>query len=381
MVQRAPQDCCRPALAMGVLLALACGHSDPFTNPSTGTNQPFDPTPPVRLTLNDGPDRDPSWLPDGSGILYQAQQLGQPDFDACLAELPPDGGTQRRLVCDVAPGDDDLTNAYVSPVAAPDGRLAFLSNRGTIQFLDNPTSPSDQALSVAPRLDAANAVTVQRLPYQLPGQRPHNSLSQLQWLGSGGLLYLAQASDVRRPSPELPVDTMTTGMAVVTISVTPPGQPTVVPTPGFPSGVAAGASTDELYFTLNGDSRVFRRTLSSGDETVVFDFGPAAVARDVQVVGQRMAAVVGGRVHVVPDPTFGEVQRDSGGVIHVVDLASGGDATLDREGLLFRHPVLSPDGERVVAEGYPLVIIANPATETADTTVSRRSDLYLFSAP
>ena len=380
MAQRAPQNRCRPALAVGVLLALACGHSEPFTNPSTGTNQPFDPTPPVRLTLNEGPDRDPSWLPDGSGILYQAQQLGRADSDACLAELPPDGGTQRRLVCDLVPGDDGLTNAYVSPAAAPDDRLAFLSNRGTIQFLDNPTSPNDQALSVAPHLDAANAVTVQRLPYQLPGQRPHNTVSQLQWLGTGGLLYLAQASDVRRPCPMCPVDTMTTGMAVVTLTVEPPGQPTVIATPGFPSGVAMGASTDEIYYTLNGDSRVFRRTLSSGDEAVVFDFGPAAVARDVHVVGQRMAAVVGGRVHVVPDPTFGEVQRDSGGVIHVVDLTTGGDATLEQDGLLFRHPVLSPSGERVVVEGYPLVIVADPVTETSDTTVSRRSDLYLFNA-
>jgi len=67
-------------------------------------------------------------------------------------------------------------------------------------------------------------------------------------------------------------------------------------------------------------------------------------------------------------------------VIHVVDLASGSDAMLAQDGLLFRHPVLSPGGERVVAEGYPLVITADPVTETADTTVSRRSDLYLFSA-
>jgi sensor domain CHASE-containing protein len=67
-------------------------------------------------------------------------------------------------------------------------------------------------------------------------------------------------------------------------------------------------------------------------------------------------------------------------VIHVVDLATGGDAALEQNGLLFRHPVISPGGERVVVEGYPLIIVADPVTETADTTVSRRSDLYLFSA-
>jgi len=93
------------------------------------------------------------------------------------------------------------------------------------------------------------------------------------------------------------------------------------------------------------------------------------------VAGQRMTAVVGGRVNVLPDPTFGEVQRDSGGVVHVVDLASGDDVVLQDDLLLFRRPVLSPTGDRVVAEGYPLIIT------DGDTLVSRRSDLYLFSAP
>jgi hypothetical protein len=375
MVTGAPKDLCRLALAGGALLVLACGHTEPFSTPPYGTTQPFDPTPPVRLTLNDGPDRDPSWLPDGSGILYQAQQLSRHDFDVCLSELPPDGGTQRRLVCDLAAGDDNLTNAFGSPVAGPDGRLAFLRIRGTIQFSDNPTTPNDEVLSVASGLDAANAVSVQRLPYQLPGERPHNALSQLQWLGRDSLIYLAQATTARRPCDSCTVDTMVTGLALVSVGLSPAGPPTVIPTAGFASGVAVGASPDDIYFTLNGDSRVYRRNRASGDQTVAFDFGPAGIARDVHVAGQRMTAVVGGRVHVLPDPTFGEVQRDSGGVVHVVDLASGDDVVLQDDLLLFRHPVLSPTGDRVVAEGYPVT------STPFGTTVSRKSDLYLFAAP
>ena len=92
------------------------------------------------------------------------------------------------------------------------------------------------------------------------------------------------------------------------------------------SGVSPGASEDEVYYTLNGDSRVYRKQLSSGDVTVVHDFGAAGFARDVHVVGNRMAAVVGGRVAFAPaDPSLGPTQWDSGGVVHVVNLQDGDD--------------------------------------------------------
>ena len=72
MVTRSPKDLCGLALVGSAILAIACGHTDPFDAPPYGTNQPFDATPPARLTLNTGPDRCASWLPDGSGILYSA---------------------------------------------------------------------------------------------------------------------------------------------------------------------------------------------------------------------------------------------------------------------------------------------------------------------
>jgi hypothetical protein len=117
----------------------------------------------------------------------------------------------------------------------------------------------------------------------------------------------------------------------------------------------------------------------------VHDFGAAGVARDVHVGGGRLTAIVGGRVHVLPDADLGQIQWDSGGFIHVVDLASDADVTLADEPHVFRRPVLAPTGDRVVAEGYPLNIsrIFDPSTGTTivDTTVGRSSDLYLFAAP
>jgi hypothetical protein len=375
MVTGAPKDLCRLALAGGALLVLACGHTDPFSTPPYGTTQPFDPTPPVRLTLNDGPDRDASWLPDGSGLMYSAQQLGRPDFDVCLAELPPEGGTQRRLVCDLSLSDANLTNAFQSPVAAADGRLAFVKASGSVTGFN----PSAEALAIAPGLDGANATSVLRIPYTLPSEPTHDGIAQVRWLREDALVYLAEAVDIRYPCPppQCTLDTMATGLAVAVLNLSPGGgSPAVLPGTTFASGVATGSTEDEVYFTLNGDTRVYRRVLSTGDQTVVHDFGAAGVVRDVHVAGGRLTAIVGGRVHVFPDAAFGQIQRDSGGVVHVVDLASDADVALEDKPHLFRRPVLAPTGDRLVAEGYPLIISAN-----FDTTVSRKSDLYLFSAP
>jgi hypothetical protein len=373
MVTGAPKDLSRLALAGGALLVLACGHTDPFSTPPYGTTQPFDPTPPVRLTLNDGPDRDASWLPDGSGILYSAQQLGRPDFDVCLAELPSEGGTQRQLVCDLSLSDANLTNTFQSPVAAADGRLAFVKTSGSV----NGFNPSAEALAIAPGLDGANATNVLRIPYTLPSEPTHGGIAQVRWLREDALVYLAEAVDARYPCPPplCTLDTMATGLAVAVLNLSPGGSPAVLPGTTFASGVTTGSTGDEVYFTLNGDTRVYRRVLSTGDQTVVHDFGAAGVVRDVHVAGGRLTAIVGGRVHVVPDATFGQIQRDSGGVVHVVNLASDADVALEDQPHLFRRPVLAPTGDRLVAEGYPFIIT------NGDTTVSRKSDLYLFSAP
>ena len=86
----------------------------------------------------------------------------------------------------------------------------------------------------------------------------------------------------------------------------------------------------------------------------------------------RSATVVGGRVAFSVDSLLGPVQWDSGGVLHVFDLEETGSQSLDTPGRLYRRPALSPDGSRIVAEGYPLII------EGPDTTVSRSGDIYLF---
>lgn len=359
--------------ALLVLLPLlGCGHTEPFGNVPTGSEEPFDPGPPARLTLNEGPDRGPAWLPDGSGIVYSAQQLGRRDHDVCLALIPPGGGRQRQLTCDLTPTGGDSADAIEFPAPAPDGRLAFVGVGSRIQAI----TPGSAAISLGSVSDPANRIRLQPLPYSAPGGPVHSTASQLRWLSSTRLLYLAERADYHvRCVVCVEWDTIITGLDVVSLDVSQPGStPLRLPGTENASGVSAGATEDEIYFTRNADSRVYRQALSTGIVSVAHDFGPAGSARDVHVVGDRMAVVVGGRVAYGLDPAFGLTQWDSGGTLHVVDLQTGGDVPLAGPGL-FRRPQISPSGNGIVVEVYPLIVSGT------DTVVDRRSDLYLYGQP
>ncbi|MGH7509159.1 MAG: TolB family protein [Gemmatimonadales bacterium] len=362
--------------ALALLLLIGCRHTDPFGSAPQGTDQPFDPGPPARLTLNHGPDRGAAWLPDGSGILYSAQQLGRSDHDVCLALIPPSGGTQRRLTCDLSPTGVDSTDAIETPAPLPDGRLAFVTAGSPVNAL----TPGSAGIALGSVTDPRTRTVLRALPYTIPGERLHSGASQLRWLGQSRLVYLGERVEYRRTCPSCPQwDTLTMGLDVTLLDVGEPGAlPRRVPGTDLASGVSAGSDEDEVYYTVAGDARVFRRALSTGVVSVAHDFGPAGIARDVHVVGSRMAAVVGGRVSFGTDPFSGPMQWDSGGTLHVVDFESGTDVVLGGPGL-FRRPQISPARSAIVAEEYPLII--QNVGGILDTTVSRRSDLYLFGQP
>ena len=116
----------RPRL-LPLLLLLGCGHSEPFTNPDTSTDQPFDPGPPVRITANRGGDLEPAWLADGSGTLYSVADPGREDRDVCLGMIPAGSNRQSELWCDVpegrgftAPGRQILHCTFGSTLTHPE---------------------------------------------------------------------------------------------------------------------------------------------------------------------------------------------------------------------------------------------------------------------
>ena len=358
---------------LALVVVAGCGHTEPFTTPPSGSDQPFDATPPVRLTFNRAADRGAAWLPDGSAILYSTQPAGRRDHDVCLAVLPPTGGRQRALTCDAFSNPGELTDAIESVAPASDGRLAFSAATGSV----GAPLPNLQALALGSVVDPATRRSLLSIPYTIPGGRLHGGISQLRWLGSNRLLYLGEAVVVQPPCVGCELDTLRTGQDAVWLAVDgTAASPQAIPGTDYASSVSPGSNEDEVYYTLGGDSRVFRQTLSSNAASVVHDFGAAGIARDVHVVGNRMAAVVGGRVAFGVDPSIGPTQWDSGGTLHVVNLQDGTDITLDGPGL-FRRPQLSPSGTAIVAEIYPLVV--DPVTNS--TTVSRSGDLYLFGQP
>jgi hypothetical protein len=155
----------------------------------------------------------------------------------------------------------------------------------------------------------------------------------------------------------------------------------VIPGTDYASSVAVTSEPEVIYYTLGGDSRVYRRDLTTGAVTVFHDFGPGEIARDVAVFGARLVAVVGGSVlYRFEAPHNGFVQRDEGGDLHFVDLATSTHTVFDGDSVLFRHPVFSPDGQRLVVEVSPYAPVhVGPASDY--TAFNHRVDLWLFDLP
>jgi hypothetical protein len=352
-------------------LLVACEHSTPFR---PGDYPPGDAPRDAsgRLTYNPGSDRAPAWLPDGSGLLYARERLDREDRDRCLSELPPTGGSVRREVCGAEPGDS--TDAFDSPAPAADGRLAHLwaSSPADLPSIE----PRSQRLGVRRADDRAAFRTLATLPYFFdPAQQPHESLSQVRWAGDSTLVYLGERVAYTRECTGCPLDTLRWGADVVVLTWSGPSVAlAAIPNGNGASSAAVSGGGDTVYYTRNGETAVYRYARLSGETATVHDFA-TGIARDVSVAAGRLVAVVGGRVQYEVDPVLGAVQRDAGGELYLLDLASGGDQPLAAGARFYRRPALSPDGSRVAVEGYAYTIVG------VDTIVGRVPDVWLVTVP
>ena len=362
-----------------VAAGVACSHSEPFASRPYTTDGPFSGAIPHRITFNPGDDRTPTWLPDGSGILYSSEREDRRDHDRCIAQLPPDGGTVVRYLCETDPIQDDSTNVYESASVAPDGRMLFFETTGWIGQHKGP----EGGIMLSTVNDPQQATRLRRVPYPGPSGRQHSSLRLIRWLSPKTAVYLGERL-FYEGSTFLP-DTFITGQEVVRLDLggAAPGF-AMVPGTDYASSVALSGEPGVIYYTLGGDSKVYRQELSSGSVTVVHDFGLAGIARDVQVNVNVLVAVVGGSVLFRNESANGWVQRDEGGELHIMDRASGSETVFTGrepafapDSVLFRHPELSPDGAHLVVEVTPWAPV-HAFPQSGFTALNHRADLWIF---
>ena len=360
-------------LAFSLSLLAACEHTAPFRPEPPAPAPPFSELFPRRITFNLGDDRTPSWRPDGSGIIYSTEREDRTDHDRCLAILPPEGGTIQTRFCRVEPVYADSTELMEAPAVSPGGRLFF--HQVVSRIGQQKLGASRLMLGQAD--DPLGATLLLGVPYTAPNGRIHSSVRIPQWLGNDSLVYLAEQL-FYEGSTFFP-DTFFTGLDVMLLDLASGGPVyTVIPGTDYASSVAVSEQPGVIYYTLGGDSRVFRRMLSTGDVSTIFDFGPGNIVRDAQVHGSKLVAVVGGSVLYRFEDPHGNVQRDEGGNLAFVDLGTGSVTTFATDTVLFRHPMISPDGRRVVVEVQPFAPVhAEPNSEFNAT--NHRADLWLFS--
>ncbi len=353
----------RIALLTAVLTA-GCDHPAPFRPGAYVPGGPFQIGAIVRITFNPGRDRAPTWLPGGAGIVYSAERLDRLDHDHCLAELPAAGGTIRRYDCRTTAADDSI-NAFEDAAVSSDGRVAYV-RAAAYRLPEPPLTPDAQALVLARLADVNDVRVLRRIAYTAPSRRIHHAVSHVGWLGPSRLVYLGESVSYPRACSSCDPDTVRTGIEVVTLDFDAP-TPLLAVVPGTDgaSSVTVGATGDTIYFTRNGDSRVYRRAFSGGQTDTVYDFGAAGIARDVAVANGRLVAVVGGDVAYIVDSVLGNSQVDHGGELHFVTLATGAETVVGDFMSRFRRPALAPDGMRVVAE----------------SRATFRADLWLVEAP
>ena len=334
----------RTPLVLSLLLVAGCRHSEPPASGGGDLELPFEVSEPIRLTYSAGFDRGPSWSTEPGRIVYvfdrDRTSTGLPK--SCVGDLAASGGSRGWEVCDEGAARRDTSTTAEWPARRSDGAVAFIRRRWSPYGI----SPYFSDLALHPAGEGQAARTIIPIPYySSPTARTHQGISHLQWLDATHLLYLALGV-IRSLN-----DNVETGLEIVIL--TPADSlagVTVVPGTLYASSVDVGENNDTIYYTMGGDSRVYRRTLSTGVVETVADFGALGIARDVKVRAGRLVAVVGGNVSFGPHANLGMAQYDYGGPIYSVGISSWTPTLVTQSDALYRHPALAPDGSRVVAE-------------------------------
>jgi hypothetical protein len=342
-------------VAAGLGAALGgCSHGEPYGPPELAPNPVG--LPPVRLTFNQPVEAGPAWVPDGAAIGFSWQDPARADHDRCLALLAPDVGRIERQICVRGTDEQDSTSAVWEHGVSGGGRLAFVAERSRRTAL----APAWRDLYVGD-LALGRFRRVLSFPYIAPGGQLHDAAMDMVWPDDSTLIYLATFVLYIGGGP-VPPDTLISTIELVRLDLRGDSVASLSVIPGSRSvsSLALDRGTGTLYVTLTGSSRVFTLDPTTGQVTPVYSFAPLGVARDVQVAGGRVVAVVGG---------VAGLGAGTGGPIYAAQLPSGAPQLIaDTAGnYLFRRLALHPTGRRVVAERA-----LGPAKAT---------DLWMFDVP
>lgn len=262
-----------PAL---LLLAAACGHSDPFEATPTLVDGPFSEAAPVRLTYNSFTDSAASLTEDGSAILYLYSAGG--NGDRCIGVLPRGGGTQRWRLCDDRPERADSAKSFSAPALGADGRLLYLqalSRRGR-------QTPDVTTLWLA---DSARPF-VRRALLSLPASVDGSGVSWLTeavWTGPSSFVARAGLLNVAQGCTGCPYDTTITASRLVRGTITSTGA-ALTPIPGGEGATVWSLAEAGATLVTVSAGTVVRLPAAGGTPTLV-----AAIPRSGAVTGLHCA--------------------------------------------------------------------------------------------
>jgi hypothetical protein len=326
----------------------ACSHSEPFTGPDTDTDVPFADAEPARLTYADGAETEPAWLPDGSAFVYSFDRLGTSEGDRCLTTMPATGGTIEREFCNPTADDEFLADVYATPSVFSDSTLAFFYSAAVGLGV-----PGVQGLYVAPYQDPGAKRAVRTLPFTGPSGTLYASIGSVTWVGPDRVGFIGIAQATVQLCPTCDAFVVAYGRDLLVIVPSDPTSVVRVPGVDFPTSLTSGETADIIYYTLAADTRIYRRVLSTGATTVVYDFTTAGIVRDLHYSAGQLAAIVGGQVAVFNEPV-GPLQQSGAGLLYVVTVATATAQLVAGSPFtaLYQNPAIAPDGSSIVAEGY-----------------------------
>jgi len=330
-----------------LLLGLsACSQAEPFTNPDTNEPTAFDPTPPVRLTYNPGPDVEPAFLPGGE-IVFGFSRPGEPNEDQCLGALPNQGGTTVAESCPRTAGSRDSTERYGEARALTADTVALVvatrrAGRRTDDFAWIGRAPWRSATEFTPRV---------RFPFTSTTGTVQFTPRYLSVVAPDVVVYVATETESACPGLAFPCTDqvlVTYGTEVGEVALHDSTPPVVLAGVERPTSIAPGPTPGSILFTLTADARVFLRE-ASGAITLFAVPSTSNAVRDPSLAGNLLVSVVNGDLGYYTLPDSSLVQDGAGGDLVLTDLTTGQSRLLAQGS--WHRPYFSADGRQVVAEG------------------------------